>query len=404
MHHSPLLLTLTGALAGALLFGYAARRLGLSPIVGYLLAGILIGPHTPGIVANESLAAEMAEIGIILLMFGVGLQFHLAELLAVRRVALPGALVQIGIATGLGMLAARLFGWSWSGGLLFGIAISVASTVVLIRVLSDHGALERPEGRIAIGWLVVEDLFTVLALVLLPPLLAGGNGPGAIGLAFALASGKLLLLAGFVFVAGKRLLPGMLAHVERLGSPGLFILAVLTIALGIAVGAAQLFGASMALGAFLAGMVVGQSEFGTRAADKVLPFRDVFAVVFFVSIGMLLDPSALLHQAPLVALTLAVILVGKPLAAAVVVRVLNYPFAVGLAISVALAQIGEFSFILAALGRKLDVLPPEATNVLVAASILSIALNPFLFRWTGPLARRVEAVPWLDRLLNPRSD
>ena len=395
-HH--LILTLTGGLTAALIFGYFTLRLGLSPIVGYLLAGICIGPHTPGFVGNESLASEMAEVGVILLMFGVGLQFHVKELIAVRRVAVTGALFQIAVATGLGALAGRAFGWGWTGSILFGIAISVASTVVLIRVLTDHGALHLPQGRIAIGWLVVEDLFTVLALVLLPAVLAGG-GQG-LATTLALAVGKLLLLAVILFGAGKRVLPWILKRVADAGQE-LFMLAVLVLALMISVGSAYLFGASMALGAFLAGMVIGQSSFATRAASEVLPFRDAFAVLFFVSVGMLLDPVALLGQWHWVALTLAIILIGKPLAALAVVRVLRQPFAVGLAIAVALAQIGEFSFILAVLGRDLKVLPPEGMNILVAASILSITVNPLLYRWSAPLADWVRRTPALGRWLNP---
>jgi len=394
-HH--LLLTLAGGLAAALVLGYITLRLGLSPIVGYLLAGILIGPHTPGFVGDETLAAEMAEIGVILLMFGVGLQFHIHELMAVRRVALPGALFQIAAATALGAVAGHAFGWSWTGGIFFGIAISIASTVVLIRVLADQGALQRPEGRIAIGWLVVEDLFTVLALVLLPSIL---SGEGHLWRALAVAVGKLVLLAAVLFIGGKRVIPWVLHKVEAAGQE-LFMLAVLVLALTIAIGAAKFFGASMALGAFLAGMVIGQSPFATRAASEVLPFRDAFAVLFFVSVGMLLDPAALPKEWPLVAVTMAIILIGKPLAALVVTRVLGQPFAVGASIAASLAQIGEFSFILAVLGRTLNVLPPEGMNILVAASILSITLNPLLYRWAGPLAAWVARKPGLDRWLNP---
>jgi len=398
-HH--LLLTLAGGLAAALVLGYITLRLGLSPIVGYLLAGIIIGPHTPGFVGDEKLASEMAEIGVILLMFGVGLQFHLHELIAVRKVAVPGALFQVAAATALGAVAGHAFGWSWTGGIFFGIAISIASTVVLIRVLADQGALQRPEGRIAIGWLVVEDLFTVLALVLLPSILSG-EGHGNLGWALAVAVGKLALLTAVLFIAGKRAIPWILHQVEAAGQE-LFMLAVLVLALTIAIGAAKFFGASMALGAFLAGMVIGQSPFATRAASEVLPFRDAFAVLFFVSVGMLLDPSELPSQWQLIAVTMIIILLGKPLAALLVTRVLGQPFAVGISIAASLAQIGEFSFILAVLGRNLGVLPPEGMNILVAASILSITLNPLLYRWAGPLATWVGRKPALDRWLNPPS-
>ena len=396
-HH--LILTFTAGLAAALILGYLAVRLGLSPIMGYLLAGICIGPHTPGFVGNETLASEMAEIGVILLMFGVGLQFHVAELIAVRRVALPGALFQIAFATGLGALAGHAFGWGWTGSILFGIAISIASTVVLIRVLTDHGALQSPAGRIAIGWLVVEDLFTVLALVLIPAML---SGEGRLAMSLSISVGKLILLAALLFVVGKRVLPWMLHRVAAAGQE-LFMLAILVLALSISIGAAEFFGASMALGAFLGGMVIGQSSFATRAASEVLPFRDAFAVLFFVSVGMLLDPVALLGQWHLVAITLVIILVGKPLAAVAVVRALRQPFAVGISIAAALSQIGEFSFILAVLGRNLDVLPPEGMNILVAASILSIVINPFLYRWSGSLASWVARKPTLNRWLNPET-
>jgi CPA2 family monovalent cation:H+ antiporter-2 len=400
--HLDLILTFTGGLAAALLFGYITTRIGLSPIVGYLIAGIAVGHHTPGFDANESLAAQMAEIGVILLMFGVGLQFHLKELLAVRRVAIPGALVQIAAATALGALVTHLLGWNWNAGIVFGLAISVASTVVLTRVLSDHGALHTRTGHIAIGWLVVEDLFTVVALVLLPALVGSGATDAAnVGTALGVALLKLSALIAITFVLGGWAIPRLLAYVARTGSRELFTLTILVLALGIAVGSAKLFGASMALGAFLAGMVVGQSEFNNRAATEALPFRDAFAVLFFVSVGMLFDPYQLGRDWPLIALTTAVILLGKPLAAFVVVRVLGYPLPVSLGVAVALAQIGEFSFILAQLGRQLGVLPESALNVLVSASILSITLNPLLYkampaavRWVGKRAR-------LSRLLNP---
>ena len=398
--HLDLILTFTGGLAAALLFGYITTRIGLSPIVGYLIAGIAVGHHTPGFDANESLASQMAEIGVILLMFGVGLQFHLKELLAVRRVAIPGALIQIAAATALGAAVTHLLGWDWTAGIVFGLALSVASTVVLTRVLSDHGALHTRTGHIAIGWLVVEDLFTVVALVLLPALV-GASAGAQVGMALGMALLKLGALVAITFVLGGWAIPRLLAYVARTGSRELFTLTILVLALGIAVGSAKLFGASMALGAFLAGMVVGQSEFNNRAATEALPFRDAFAVLFFVSVGMLFDPYQLGRDWPLIALTTAVILLGKPLAAFVVVRVLGYPLPVSLGVAVALAQIGEFSFILAQLGRQLGVLPESALNVLVSASILSITLNPLLYkampaavRWVGKRAR-------LSRLLNP---
>jgi CPA2 family monovalent cation:H+ antiporter-2 len=404
-HNLDLILTLTGGFTAALICGYLSSRLGLSPIVGYLVAGILVGPYTPGFVADENLASQMSEIGVILLMFGVGLQFHLKELLAVKKVAIPGAIVQSAVATALGAITMHQFGWSWKAGVVFGLAISVASTVVLTRVLTDNNALHSRAGHIAIGWLVVEDIFTVVVLVLMPPLFASGGGTSIteISVAICLTLLKLSALIGLTFLLGKRLIPKLLSYVARTSSRDLFTLTILAIALGIAVGAAKLFGASMALGAFLAGMVVGQSEFSTRAATEALPFRDAFAVIFFVAVGMLLNPSKMIVDWPLVLVTLLVILVGKPLAATLVVRLLNYPFSVTSIVAVALAQIGEFSFILASVGRDLGVLPESALNVLVAAAIISITLNPILYKANSKLIRRVARHPTLSRWLNPTS-
>src|SRR5687767_169845 len=396
MHEFDLILTLTGGLVAAFVGGYITQRLHLSPIVGYLAAGILVGPYTPGFVADRALAEQLAEIGVILLMFGVGLQFHVEDLLAVWRVAVPGAIVQSVVATTLGALVASLAGWDPTAGVVFGVALSVASTVVLVRVLADHRQLHTRTGHIAVGWLVVEDLFTVLVLVLMPAVLGSGGGSSPVlGVVIALA--KLGALTVFTIVIGGRALPWLLAHVSRLQSRELFTLAVLAIALGIAVAAAELFGVSMALGAFLAGLVVGRSEFSVRAAADALPMRDAFAVLFFVSVGMLLDPGVLLAAPGLMAATLAVILVGKPLAAFVIVKVMRYPLRTALSVSVALAQIGEFSFIVATLGNAIGVLPVSATNTLVGAAIVSITLNPLLFRAVEPvdrwLARRRAAVP-----------
>jgi len=380
MHHLDLILTLTGGLTAALALGYITQRLGLSPLVGYLLAGIAVGSHTPGFVANEALAEQLAEIGVILLMFGVGLHFHLRELLAVRRVALPGAIAQSLVATVLGAVVARAFGWTWAASVVFGLALSVASTVVLLRVLADHGDLHTPTGHIAVGWLVVEDLFTVLVLVLLPALFGGQHtGFGHVLQALGLATLKLLALVAFTMLVGGRLIPWLLEHVVETRSRELFTLTILVVALGIAVGSALLFGISMALGAFLAGMVVGQSDFSLRAASEALPMRDAFAVLFFVSAGMLLDPYHLLAAPGLVAATLGVILLGKPLMALGLVLVLGYPIKVALAVAVALAQIGEFSFILGALGKQLGLLTEAATNTIVAAAIISLTLNPLLY-------------------------
>jgi CPA2 family monovalent cation:H+ antiporter-2 len=404
MHNLDLILTLTSSLAAALLFGYGTHRMGLSPIVGYLLAGIAVGPTTPGFVAKQDLADQLAEIGVILLMFGVGLHFHFHELLAVRRVAVPGAIGQSLVATVLGCLVAVAAGWGWSAGLVFGLAISVASTVVLLRVLSDHNDLHTPTGHIAVGWLVVEDLFTVLVLVLLPAVFrADAVGVGGMVLALGWSVVKIGLLLAFIVFVGGRFLPTLLGRVAATHSRELFTLTVLVTALGLALGAAMLFGVSMALGAFLAGMVVGRSEFSSRAAAEALPMRDAFAVLFFVSVGMLFHPGVLVSAPGLVAGTLAIILVGKPLAALAIVLLLRYPLRVALAVAVALAQIGEFSFILASLGRELDILPEQATHALVAAAIVSISLNPIFYRLTDVMERRAQRSPGLWRWLSARA-
>src|SRR6476646_3262640 len=345
MHEVTLVATLAGALSAALVFGYLTHRVGLSPIAGYLVAGILVGPYTPGFVADTAAAEQLAEVGVILLMFGVGLQFHVQELLAVKWIAIPGAIAQSAAATILGALAAHAFGWSWSAGIVFGIALAVASTVVLVRVLSDHNALHSPAGHIAVGWLVVEDLFTVLVLVVLPAVAGGGERP-ALWLMLLLTAVKVAALAAIVVLAGRRALPRLLDYVAATHSRELFTLTILALALGIAVVSAALFGVSMALGAFLAGLVVGRSEFSLRAAADALPMRDAFAVLFFVSVGMLFEPHILWTMPGLLAATCAVIFVGKPLAAIAIVLFLRYPLKVALSVSVALAQIGEFSFIL----------------------------------------------------------
>jgi CPA2 family monovalent cation:H+ antiporter-2 len=405
MEHFDLILTLTGGLAAALVLGFCTQRVGLSPIVGYLLAGFLVGPNTPGFIANKHLADQLAEVGVILLMFGVGLQFHLKDLLEVRRVAIPGAIGQILLATSLGCMVGRSFGWSWLAGLVFGLAISVASTVVLLRVLVDYNDLHTPSGHIAVGWLVVEDLFTVLVLVLLPVISAAGHESAAdFAFSLALAVLKLGALVGFTLLVGGRIIPWLLTQVSATRSRELFTLTILVLALGIAVGSAKLFGASMALGAFLAGMVVGTSDFSHRAASEALPMRDAFAVLFFVSVGMLFDPKHLLEAPGLVAATLAIILVGKPIAALGIVLLLRYPLRVGLAVAVALAQIGEFSFILATLGRELGLLADSANNALVAAAIVSITLNPLLYRSVSRVESWLSQESWFSGLLAPRTD
>ena len=404
MHHLDLILTLTGGLAAALVCGYLTHRLGLSPIVGYLVGGIAVGPYTPGFVANRALAEQLAEVGIILLMFGVGLQFHLKELLAVRRVALPGAIVQSALATVLGAVVARAFGWSWAAGLVFGLALSVASTVVLMRVLTDNSDLHTPTGHIAVGWLVVEDLFTVLVLVLLPALVGNPQaGLSHVPLALGLGVLKVAALVAGTFLVGGRLIPWLLERVAATHSRELFTLTVLVLALGIAVGSATLFGVSMALGAFLAGMVVGRSDFSLRAASEALPMRDAFAVLFFVAVGMLLNPRHLVEAPGLVATTLGIILLGKPLAALGIVLLLRYPFRIALAVAVALAQIGEFSFILAILGKELGLLTDSAMHTVVATAIISITLNPLLYRLIDPVAAWVAHRPRLWGWLTTRT-
>jgi CPA2 family monovalent cation:H+ antiporter-2 len=395
MHHLDLILTLTSGLIAAFAMGLLTHRLGLSPIVGYLVAGIIVGPHTPGFIANKEVADQLAEVGVILLMFGVGLQFHFKELLAVRRIAVPGAIVQSLVATALGAFAMRGLGWTWPAGIVFGLAISVASTVVLVRVLVDNNDLHTPAGHIAVGWLVVEDLFTVFALVMLPALFA----PGAEGFswvhALLLPAVKIAALVAIIGFGGGWAVPRLLAYIARTRSRELFTLAVLIVALGTAVGAAEFFGVSMALGAFLGGLVVARSEFSLRAATEALPMRHAFSVLFFVSVGMLVDFPLLFASPAATLVALGIILLGKPLAAWAIVVVLRYPLKVAFAVATALAQIGEFSFILATVGRQLEILPPEANNALVAAAIVSIALNPLAYRAVEPLDRWLQRQRWL---------
>jgi CPA2 family monovalent cation:H+ antiporter-2 len=411
MHESDLILTLTAGLTAALVLGYITHRLSLSPIVGYLLAGIVVGPATPGFDADKHLADQMAEIGVILLMFGVGLHFHVKDLLAVRKVAIPGALGQALVATVLGCLVGLCFGWLWHVGIVFGLAISVASTVVMLRVLADNNELHTPTGRIAVGWLVVEDLFAVLVLVLLPVLFQGKEATTAdMGIALVWSLAKIVLLIGFVFLVGGRVIPWFLAKAARTRSRELFTLSVLVVALGIAVGATRLFGVSPALGAFLAGMVVGQSEFSSRAASEALPMRDAFAVLFFVSVGMLFDPFYLLQSPMLVLSTLAIIMVGSPLTAFGIVIALRYPLRVALSLAIAVGQIGEFSFILVSQGRRLEILSESAGNAVVAAALVSISLNPLLFRLVDFFESRLKRSPrlsaWFGRpiSLEPAAD
>ncbi len=389
MHNLDLILTLTGGLTAALIFGYLSQRIGLSPIVGYLFAGIILSSNTPGFVADEGLAKQMAEIGVILLMFGVGLHFHFKELLAVKRIAIPGAVVQSAVATLLSMgLMHYGFGWSWTEGAVFGMAIAVASTVVLTRILVDNNALHTPIGHIAIGWLVVEDIFTVFVLVLIPALFGGaGEAVGVAGVAIALTmtTVKIGALVLFTFIVGGWLIPRILTMIARTRSRELFTLAILVLALGIAVGAAKVFGVSMELGAFLAGMVVGRSEFSTRAATDALPMKDAFAVLFFVSVGMLFDFHALLDTPGLVLVTVGIVIIGKPLAAIVITLALRYPLKTALSVGAVLSQIGEFSFIVGTMGMQYGLVSAEAFNVLVATAIVSITLSPLLYRFASPL-------------------
>ena len=402
MDHRGVILTLAAGFIGALAFGYITHRLGWSPIVGYLLAGVLVGPHTPGFVADKLLADQLAEVGVILLMFGVGLHFHLKDLLAVRTVAIAGAICQIMIATLLGAMTARAFGWDWAAGTVFGLALSVASTVVLTRVLVDNDALLSPTGRIAVGWLVVEDIFTVFVLVLLPVVSVASAGTHTATMPVAVASAilKLAVFVAFTLVVGGRVIPWVLNKIAETHSRELFTLSVLASALGIAVASTYFFGVSVALGAFLAGMAVGQSEFSARAGAEALPMRDAFAVMFFLSVGMLVDPRPVLAAPVLILATLAIVMIGKPLAAMVIVALLGYSSRIGLGVAIALAQIGEFSFLVAILGRDLGMLAEAAVNPIVTAAIVSIMLNPMLYRTLGSLEAWLAQRPRLWRLLN----
>lgn len=410
-HEITLITTIAAGFGLALVLGLVASKLKVPPLVGYLLAGMAIGPATPGFVADMGLASQLAEIGVMLLMFGVGLHLSLGDLLSVKRIAVPGALVQIAIATGLGMGAAAFWGWSLGEALVFGFSLSCASTVVLIRALESRGILDSVDGRIAVGWLVVEDLAMVLALVLLPPfaLLLGG-APGAA----APAGGGLLAtvaitfvkLAGFVvlmLVVGRRLFPWLLFRVAKTGSRELFTLFVVATAIGVAFGSAKLFDVSFALGAFFAGTMMRESEYAHRAAEESLPLRDAFSVLFFVSVGMLFEPRVLLEHPVKVLVVVAVILVGKTLGAVGLVLAFRYPLRTALTIGASLAQIGEFSFILAGLGAALGLLPPEGRSLILVGAILSIAVNPLLFTTIEPLGAWLLGRSRFLRSLNARS-
>jgi CPA2 family monovalent cation:H+ antiporter-2 len=397
-HHTPLIGTIVAGLVVAFIMGSIAHRLKLSPLVGYLVAGIMVGPFTPGFVADAGLANELAEIGVILLMFGVGLHFSLKDLLSVRNIAVPGALAQIAAATLLGMGLAHLMGWTLMGGLVFGLALSVASTVVLLRALQGADLVDTRRGRIAVGWLIVEDLVMVLALVLLPALAAVMNNAEGGGASALLAPllGTLLKVAGFVavmMVVGRRVIPWALHWVVHTGSRELFRLAVLAIALGVAFGAAYVFDVSFALGAFFAGMILGETPLSRRATEETLPLRDAFAVLFFVSVGMLFNPSIVVEQPlPLLA-TVLIIVIGKSIAAWGIVRAFGHPNVTALTTAASLAQIGEFSFILASLGMGLGVLPADARDLILAGAMVSIFLNPILFSLIVRDHRKEEDVP-----------
>ncbi len=381
MHDLNVVLTFAAGLAFALLLGTVAVRLKLSPIVGYLVAGIFVGPFTPGYIADASVAEQFAELGVILLLFGIGLRFHLKELFAVWRVAVPGALIQSLLSTVLMAVLLRWIGWSWQSGIVLGIAISVASTVVMALVLAEHHDLHAPIGHIAIGWTVVEDLLTVIVLLLLPLLFGGsGHGDTSLWLVLGVAGLKIIGLVLTVAVLGTWVIPRVLESIARTRSRELFTLAVLVIAIGIAVGAAKLFGVSMALGAFLAGLAVGRSEFAARAANDAIPMRDAFAVLFFVSVGMLFDPLALVRTPLPMVLVLLVVILGKPLVAAIAVHLLGKPKETAIPVGVAFSQVGEFSFILGSVARSLGLIDNVGWNALVGSAIVSIAINPTWYR------------------------
>ena len=405
MHHDlSLITTFTAALGFGLVFGMLALRLRLPALVGYLAAGVLIGPATPGFVADAALSSQLAEIGVMLLMFGVGLHFSIKDLMEVRKIALPGALLQITVATAMGVALAHWWGWSLGAGLVFGLALSVASTVVLLRALEDLGILDSLNGRIAVGWLVVEDLVTVLMLVMLPALssVLGGDGAGgALWQALAITLGQVAAFVAFMLIVGRKLFPWLLWRVAKTGSREMFTLFVIAAAVGIAYGSSAIFGVSFALGAFFAGMVLRESELSHRAAQESLPLRDAFSVLFFVSVGMLFDPMVLVNSPLQVTAVVAIIIFGKSLAAFALVLALRYPLNTALTVSASLAQIGEFSFILAAMGMQLTLLPAEGQSLILAGAIISIAVNPLLFKAIAPLQRWIGANSRLARNDDP---
>ena len=393
MHHTPLIAMLVGGICLAFAFGMLAQRLRLSPLFGYLVAGVVVGPFTPGFVADSAIAQQLSEIGVILLMFGVGLHFSIGDLWSVRKIVVPGALFQVLVATSLGMLLGWVMGWSWGSGLIFGVCLSVASTVVLLRALEERRLLETQRGRIAIGWLIVEDLLMVLVLVMLPPLagVLGGDAaePGARGgllSALGWTLGKVTVFIVLMLAIGRRVIPWALERTASIGSRELFTLAVLAIALGVAYVSAAIFEVSFALGAFLAGVMLNESKLSHEAANDSLPMRDAFAVLFFVSVGMLFDPHILIEQPLAILATFLIIVLGNSFCGFIVTRVFRQPMQTQLTLATGLAQIGEFSFILAALGVSLGLLSPDARNLILAAALLSIIVNPMLFvlfdRWS----------------------
>lgn len=404
MHHElGLISTLAAGFGLALLFGLGAAKLRLPALVGYLLAGIALGPATPGFVADAQIASQLAEVGVMLLMFGVGLHFSVDDLLAVRKVALPGAIVQMVVATAMGAAVTNFWGWSLGASLVFGISLSVASTVVLLKSLEARGLQHGQEGRVAIGWLVVEDLAMVLILVLLPalaPALGGASGSVTAGpetrSTFSTLVITLAQVGGFIafmLVVGRRLFPWVLLQVDRTGSRELFTLCVIAAAVSIAYGSAEIFGVSFALGAFFAGMVLRESPFSARAAEDTLPLRDAFSVLFFVSVGMLFDPRVIIEQPLHLLATVLVIVLGKSVAALLVVLALRYPAKMAAVAAASLAQVGEFSFILASLGMTLDILPKEGKDLILAGALISIGINPVMFGWIAPVERWLEKHP-----------
>ena len=412
-HSVTLISTIAAGLGLALIMGFIAARLKLPVLVGYLTAGMIIGPATPGFVADVELSSQLAEIGVMLLMFGVGLHFSLDDLLAVRRIALPGAVVQITVATVLGMAVSATWGWSLAAGLVFGLALSVASTVVLLKALEHRGVLDSVNGRIAIGWLIVEDLVMVLVLVLLPAMSVwlGDNvnpaepaGERTLLATFGLTVGKVAVFIVLMLVAGRRLFPWLLWQIARTGSRELFTLCIVAAAVGIAYSSAELFGVSFALGAFFAGMVMRESPLSYRAAEESLPLRDAFSVLFFVSVGMLFDPDVLIREPLHVLVVLAIIIFGKSLAAFSIVLLFRYPLNTALTVSASLAQIGEFSFILVGLGVSLGLLPTEGQSLILSGAIISIALNPVLFEAIEPAQAWIRSRSKLAQALERPDD